>query len=258
MKSPAAKTRPERRDDAPTTFRLMSKKEARAICGSLSEPSKMPGHGYALPAQRCRLGSLLELVPKTVCHYCYALRGRYLFPTVKAAMEKRYTSLSDPRWVEAVSTLIYRSGDRYFRWNDSGDLRDLEHLRKIVRVCLNLPRVKFWLPTREYQTVEAYRRMGSRIPANLCIRYSAHLVDGFPPVRYGLPTSGVHSGKIALPPAVHVCPAPKQNMKCGNCRDCWDRSVKIVSHHLKYGLSDGYRKVRSDGDIAKEVNDGAH
>jgi hypothetical protein len=44
----------------------------------------------------------------------------------------------------------------------------------------NFPRVKFWLPTREYQTVEAYRRVGSRIPTNLCIRYSAHLVDGSP------------------------------------------------------------------------------
>ena len=38
-------------------------------------------------------------------------------------MEKRFSSLSDPRWIDAVSTLIYRSGDRYFRWHDSGDLK---------------------------------------------------------------------------------------------------------------------------------------
>src|SRR5258706_6691640 len=195
----------------------LTTKEASAICGSLSNPSKMPGHGYALPAQRCRLGSLLQLIPKTVCHCCYALRGRYLFPNVKAAMEKRFFSLSDPQWVEAVSTLIHQSGDRYFRWHDSGDLQGLAHLGKIVQVCLNLPRVRFWLPTREYQTVEAYRRMGGRIPANLCIRYSAHLVDGLPPARYGLPTSGVHSGKTAIPKAAYICPAPKQNMQCGNC-----------------------------------------
>jgi len=225
----------------------LTTKEALAICGSLSNPSKMPGHGYALPAQRCRLGSLLQLIPKSVCHYCYALRGRYLFPVVQRAMEKRFSSLSDSRWVEAVSTLIYHSGDRYFRWHDSGDLQGMEHLRNIVQVCLNLPRVKFWLPTREYQTVEAYRRMDGQIPANLCIRYSAHLVDGFPPVRYGMPASGVHSRKSFIPEAAHICPAPKQNMKCGNCRACWDRSVNIVSYHLKYGVSDGYR----------EVNDGA-
>jgi hypothetical protein len=219
----------------------LTTKEALAICGSLSNPSKMPGHGYALPAQRCRLGSLLQLIPKSVCHYCYALRGRYLFLVVRRAMEKRFSSLSDPRWVEAISTLIYRSGDRHFRWHDSGDLQGLEHLRKIVRVCLNLPRVKFWLPTREYQTVEAYRRMNSRIPANLCIRYSAHLIDGFPPVRYGLPTSGVHSRKSLIPAKAHICPAPKQDMKCGNCRACWEPSVNIVSYHLKYGMFDGAR-----------------
>ena len=85
-------------------------------------------------------------------------------------MEKRFASLSDSRWVDAITTLIYRSGDRYFRWHDSGDLQSLDHLRKIIQVCKNLPRIKFWLPTREYQTVEAYRQLGGRIPSNLCIR----------------------------------------------------------------------------------------
>ena len=113
----------------------------------------MPGHGYALPAYRCRIGSLLQLIPKAICHYCYALRGRYLFPRVKAAMEKRFSSLSDPRWADAITTLIHRSGDRCFRWHDSGDLKDLEHLRKIVQVCRNLPRVKFWPPRLVILTV---------------------------------------------------------------------------------------------------------
>src|ERR1700674_2524692 len=131
-------------------------KGALAICGSLSNPSKMPGHGYALPAQRCRLGSLLQLIPKSVCHYCYAMRGRYLFPVVQRAMEKRFASLSHPRWVEAITVLIQRSGDRHFRWHDSGDVQSLEHLQNIIAVARNLPKVRFWLPTREYQTVEAY------------------------------------------------------------------------------------------------------
>jgi protein gp88 len=212
----------------------LTEKQALAICGSLSNPSKMPGHGYALPAYRCRIGSLLQLVPKAVCHYCYALRGRYLFPAVIAAMEKRFSSLSDPRWIDAVSTLIYRSKDRYFRWHDSGDLQSIEHLRNIVAVCMNLPRVKFWLPTREYQTVEAYRRMGGHIPTNLCIRYSAHLVDGAPPIQYGLPTSTVVSTTASDSEDRHACPAPRQNMKCGSCRACWNPTVKVVSYQLKW------------------------
>jgi hypothetical protein len=35
----------------------LTDRQALAICGSLSNPSKMPGHGYALPAYRCRLGA---------------------------------------------------------------------------------------------------------------------------------------------------------------------------------------------------------
>jgi len=210
-------------------------KEALAICGSLSEPGKMPCHGYALPARRCRLGSFLQQLPTAICHYCYALRGRYVFRKVQAAMEKRFASLSDPRWVDAITTLIYRSGDRYFRWHDSGDLQSLDHLGKIIQVCKNLPRIKFWLPTREYQTVEAYRRLGGRIPSNLCIRLSAHLIDGKLPLTYGLPVSTVSTQNADIRSTVHSCPAPKQDNQCGRCRACWDPLVKIVSYELKYG-----------------------
>jgi len=149
-------------------------------------------------------------------------------------MEKRVSSLTDPRWVEAVSTLIHHSQDRYFRWHDSGDLQDTLHLRKIIQVCKNLPHVKFWLPTREYQTVEAYRRGGGEIPPNLCIRYSAHLVDGVPPLGYGMPVSTVHSAESRISSGSHVCPAPKRNNQCGTCRACWNPSVRVVTYELKW------------------------
>jgi len=219
-------------------------KEALAICGSFSNPGKMPCHGYALPAQRCRLGSFLQQLPKAICHYCYALRGRYVFRKVQAAMERRFDSLTDPRWVDAITTLIHRSEDRYFRWHDSGDVQSVDHLVKIIQVCKNLPRVKFWLPTREYQTVEAYRRLGGRIPSNLCIRLSAHLIDGKLPLAYGLPVSTVSARNVGVCSRIHSCPAPKQNNQCRNCRACWDRSVKIVTYHLKWTSTGPRRNKR--------------
>jgi hypothetical protein len=218
-------------------FRLMSKQEARAICGSLSYPGKMPGPAYSLPAAHCRLGAFLQQIPGVVCAHCYALRGRYVFPVVKRAMEKRLQSLSHPRWVEALTTLIRRSGEKYFRWHDSGDIQGRWHLEKIVAVCRSLPRVKFWLPTREYQTVEAYRRMGGEIPLNLCIRYSTHLVDGSPPMRYGLPMITVSSHPDKAHSDAYRCPAARHGNMCGRCRACWDAAVNIVDFPLKWSAS---------------------
>jgi Gene product 88 len=150
--------------------RGISVAEALAISGGLSAPGKMPGHGYSLPAESCRLGSALRHLPRSVCAHCYALRGRYRFSRVARALARRLRAISHARWVEAVAALILRSGEKHFRWHDSGDLQGVWHLRKIIAVCLRCPGVRFWLPTREYQTVEAFLRRGGEVPANLCIR----------------------------------------------------------------------------------------
>ena len=215
----------------------LTKKQALAICGSLSKPGKMPGHGYSLPATQCRVGSLLRLIPGSVCAHCYALHGRYVFPVVGRAMRKRLESISDPRWTDAIASLIARSGEKHFRWHDSGDIQGIEHLEKIAEVAQRLPSVKFWLPTREYYTVEAYRRAGGRIPPNLCIRYSAHKVDGPPPLRYGLPVATVSSKSRRPPRGAFRCPAPRHGNRCGPCRACWDRKVRIVDFPLKWPAS---------------------
>lgn len=216
----------------------MTRSEALAICGHLSDPGKMPGHGYALPASNCQLGSFLRHIRGTVCFYCYARRGRYAYPVVKNAMQKRFLSIFHPRWTEAISTLIRCSGDRYFRWHDSGDLQGPVHLRNIIAVCRNLPNVRFWLPTREYQTVEAYRKVGGEVPLNLCIRYSAHFVDGPPRLKYGLPTSTISLAENRAMRCAYRCPALHQGSPCNTCRACWDRSVRIVDYPLKWAVKD--------------------
>ena len=213
--------------------RGMSVAEALAISGGLSSPGKMPGHAYSLPAESCRLGMVLRHLPRSVCAHCYALRGRYRFWRVARVLAKRLRAISDPRWVEAVSALILRSGEKHFRWHDSGDLQGMWHLRKIIAVCLRCPGVKFWLPTREYQTVEAYRRYGGQMPQNLCIRYSAHLVDGPPPLRYGLPVSTVSSSPDKVPAGAYRCLA-SQSGNCGRCRAWWDAAVQIVDFPLRW------------------------
>ena len=154
----------------------MLKKQAREITGGLSKPSKMPGPCFNLPASRCITGAKLVKIPGSVCHGCYALKGRYRFPNVQNALERRRQALSSPQWVEAMVVLV--SGNEFFRWHDSGDLQSLEHLKNIFEVCKRTPKTRHWLPTREAQILKQVQP--EDVPKNLIIRFSSHMIDQGP------------------------------------------------------------------------------
>jgi hypothetical protein len=198
-------------------------KEANAITGGLSNTDKMPGASYNTSAKDCKAGTRLRAVKDSVCYGCYAMKGRYVFPKVQSALRRRLDAIKDSQWVEAMAMLIARHPVPYFRWHDSGDIQDIEHLEKIIEVVKLTPYVNHWLPTREYKIVADYRKAGGIIPSNLVIRLSAHMVDGIPPTAYGLPTSTVVT-------AGRTCPAPTQDNKCGDCRACWNPNVKNVAY----------------------------
>lgn len=220
------------------TLGKLSKKQATKICGSLGEPSKMPCHTYSIPAKRCKMGSKLVKIEGSTCARCYALKNNYRFPNVQDALEYHYQSLDHPQWEDALVFLIESTGEVWFRWFDSGDLQSVEHFARICRVVRRTPRVKHWLPTREYKFVLDYLAAGGKIPRNLVVRFSAHMVDAAPPA-YGFPTSTVHSQwpgdplRILnqIPAGTHYCQAPRQGNKCDTCRACWNPRVRNVSYH---------------------------
>ena len=195
----------------------MLKKEARKITGGLSDPGKMPGYAYSLPAQACITGAKLVKIPGTVCHGCYALKGNYKrFPAVRLALARRLESLQHPRWVEAKAALIY--GEEVFRWHDSGDLQSAWHLKRIFEVCSKTPETSHWLPTREAKFLPLST---DSIPKNLIIRVSGTKVNGAAPSFWPW-TSQVTDKKG------RTCPAPEQGGKCKSCRQCWDRSIPNI------------------------------
>ena len=77
----------------------MKVKTAKQITGGLSEPGKMPGRAFNLPAKACVTGAKLVKIPGSVCHGCYALKGRYRFSNVQQALERRLTAINHPQWV---------------------------------------------------------------------------------------------------------------------------------------------------------------
>jgi hypothetical protein len=226
-----------RRADSP----IDNIKLATEIAGTLSTPEKMPAYGYGLPAQACKRGAILRKNFTSPCHKCYAFRGHYQYDNVKAAQQKRLASIIDPRWEDAMVTLIGRACSfvPHFRWHDSGDVQDNEHIRKIVNIAERLEWVKFWLPTQEHAMVRRVMRRYS-IPRNLVIRAScstkAPIGAWRRPVEFENTSSVV--GRSYKPmwqdlvesnnKDVYYCPSPLQMNKCQQCRACWNPTVKHV------------------------------
>ena len=197
----------------------MLKKEAIQITGGLSKPNKMPGPSINLPAVACITGAKLVDVKGSTCSGCYALKGRYRFPNVKEAMQRRLSRLHDPRWIDAMVTLV--KDHRWFRWHDSGDLQSVQHLKNIFEVCKLTPDTRHWLPTRESRFINLMDP--DVVPKNLKIVLSDHMNDQATPPSWWPYTSGVTTKHGTV-----TCPAASQGNKCRSCRKCWDRRTKRV------------------------------
>jgi len=196
----------------------MKTNQALKTVGGLSRPSKMPGWAYGLPAAECKTGSKLQKIEGSTCSNCYALKGCYVFKVVQAAQYRRLESIKNPGWVSAMVHLINSKKSKYFRWHDSGDVQDLEHLKKIFEVCELTPSVKHWMPTREAWT----KAHVDDAPRNLVIRFSMPMINQKPGGSWKNTSTVVTEGA--------TCPAPKQDNACGDCRACWDPSVSNIAY----------------------------
>jgi hypothetical protein len=219
--------------------------------GSLSTPSKMPCRGWSTPAHACNVGTQMKnLAEKTgddsiICGAmsCYARGGMYNFSNVKKALEFRLAAFkrNPTAWTADMIALISlqcgKSG--YFRWNDSGDVHGLIHLEAIIEIAKALPKIKFWLPTREYSVLQEYAKKHGNwnliqytkdgkafngFPKNLIIRGSAFRFNAEPPIilckGLGIKASGAKAKG-------YNCPASTQNNECGDCRECWGGKFAI-------------------------------
>ena len=210
----------------------MNKKQAREIHGGLTQTTKMPCQSYSLPTIACITGFKMRAIAGSICAMCYAEKGNYrkysnnIEPVQHARLESIVMAIADPEyraaWIQAM--IISIGDDDYFRFHDSGDIQNIEHLELYAELARALPNCKFWLPTREYGIVSAFTAQYD-IPDNLIIRLSAMFTDK--PVIVpktlqgvkGIAVSNVHSKK-AIGTA---CNAPKQNGECRTCRACWSR-----------------------------------
>ena len=211
----------------------MNFKEAWDLIGGLSKPSKMPWWSYSIPATACKAGSVLAKTPGTVCSNCYALKGFYHMPVVKAALDRRLKAMDHPDFEDAFVKVLddlwtrNRHGENRFRWFDSGDIQSVEHLTKINNIAKRTPLVRHWLPTKEPVIVNEWLRRNKEFSFNLTVRQSHPMVGGSFKKQHRLLFSTVDATNKWLT----QCNAPKQNNKCLGCDHCWNQKIKGVNYH---------------------------
>lgn len=204
---------------------MMTIAQADKLVGGLSAPSKMPCHSFSISAFECITGSRLSKIAGSVCSKCYALKGRYVFPKVQAALDRRLgvlaRALADSmfrlQYIGAMALLIKRNP--FFRWHDSGDLQSKAHFKLICDIARATPDTMHWLPTKEAKFVQG------DIPANLIVRLSAPHID------QPAPASFAHTSTVVSDKAQATCRAFERGGKCGPCRACWDPTVKNVAYY---------------------------
>lgn len=196
---------------------------------NISKTSKLDGvRSWSLQARETCPGAIDrktgQLVP--ACAGCYAVGGNYRFVNVKTPRIENREDWKRDEWVSDMINAL--RNDRYFRWFDSGDVYDVRLAKKIYLVMLNTPNVQHWLPTRMHKFAK-FKGILAAMAAlpNVSVRFSSDSVTGeFVPGLHGstiVPDTSPREG-------VTICHAAMNGGKCGPCRACYDKSVKVVGY----------------------------
>lgn len=214
----------------------------------LSNPSKMPGYGFSLPAIKAcpwradnrTMARILAMMTPTaaaeysqrlVCNHCYAQGGYYLMPTVIHALETRMAFVlaslraKDGEFVRhmirAIRKECLRRGGAYlwFRIHDDGDFFSPEYVRAWIEIVRACPDIHFWAPTKSYRGPAAMLAALRNLHAepNMYLSLSAIEIDGTAPMIDGLGAAA----EVVSDPALATCRAFDNHGHCGECRRCW-------------------------------------
>ena len=217
----------------PTKMKITGK---RVGCWSLEARKSCPG-------SKNPDGSVVE-----VCQSCYAIKGMYRFPVVKAVRQNNQQDYHRDDWVDDMVKEVAKFD--YFRWFDSGDIETPELAQKIYQVIESTPHCKHWLPTRsdkissiayhltrprEAYSQEYYHPTAIAALQNVALRPSADNIGLNNQERTGVNSYVIKPEEIfeAKRQGIHVCPVginPSQK-SCDTCTMCYtDAKVAYVLH----------------------------
>lgn len=203
----------------------------------MSKASKMPCKSWSLQAITTCPGSIAPdggLVD--ACKGCYATKGRYTIPVVKASRDHNQQDWKRSGWVSDMVNSI--GNDPYFRWFDSGDCYHIDLLKKISQVVRQTPRTQHWLPTRQhkFKKFKFGLEFLNTLP-NIVVRWSSDSINGdiLPDAVNGstIVPSSIDPDTFKDTDQFTLCRASTRKGKCGDCRACWDKDVRTIAYILQ-------------------------
>lgn len=206
----------------------------------LTKTSTMGCFSFSLPAGKS--GSCVMATPGGVCASCYSKINLYNMPTIEKNQWYRFlwtkemVSENLVAWVEVMSDSIKDAvKNSYFRIHDSGDFYHPDYIWAWYYICKALPDIKFWAPTRVWQSrqinwIAPLRRL-SLLP-NVSVRPSAlnfnELTTSYK--FFGAPTAVVDALEASNKLESLLCPKTKNHSSCEaeGCRQCWSKEGNVA------------------------------
>jgi len=150
---------------------------------------------------------------------CYALRGNFIFPSVKQSARERYEASILDDFVDRMSLEIEKTDPKYFRFHASGDFYSEAYVKKIIEITKNFPGTLFRATTRRRDLTNIIRELNS-LP-NFIVRESLDTERRRP--RMKLPFAAIDSLEIVQEADSYQCLD-----SCPKCDHyCWKNPVNM-------------------------------
>lgn len=158
---------------------------------------------------------------------CYATKGHQIFPSVLGSYQKnlRLWNENPIDLFEQIVWFLKHKGYRYVRFFDSGDLPNANFFDLSVKLCKEMPEIKFCMFTKKYEIVNNFLKQGGEIPSNFVVIFSAWTKYWKFENPFNLPVAYVNFKQKSLNPDF-----PKEAKICGEC--C---SICYQCFHLQKG-----------------------
>jgi hypothetical protein len=197
----------------------------------LSHPSKIPVPTFDLDTERTGCADRCQYGINQVCYVLNNPNENY--PSRKEILKRNWELINSDQFVSILTKQIRQTRINDFRFWSSGDFYNLESIEKIIKVCENLPRVRFWIPTSRDDLLTEFLKE-NKIPSNVTIRLSAPIPDTPIPqfMKDFFKIHGVVFSETTTDPDAVNCHASLDGTGCQDCDQCWNPEHEITKYYI--------------------------